>query len=125
MNKVILIGRVTKDIELKTTTTGKSVVSFTLAVNKDYKNANGEYDADFINCVAYEQRAETISRYVRKGDKFAVFGSITTRTYERQDGSTAYVTEIKVDGFEFLESKKKNVEPEYDEFAEFDGDLPV
>lgn len=127
MNKVILIGRVTKDIELKTTTTGKSVVSFTLAVNKDYKNANGGYDADFINCVAYEQRAETISRYVRKGDKFAVFGSITTRTYERQDGSTAYVTEIKVDGFEFLESKKSKAtdeEPDFEDISLEDDDLP-
>lgn len=124
MNKVILIGRVTKDIELKTTRNGKSVVSFTLAVNKDYKNANGEYDADFINCVAYEQRAETISRYVKKGDKFAVFGSINTRSYEREDGSTAYVTEIKVDGFEFLESKKKNdAEPEWEEIS-LDEDLP-
>jgi len=127
MNKVILIGRVTKDIELKTTTSGKSVVTFTLAVNRDYKNADGQYDADFINCVAYEQRAETIHQYVRKGDKFGVIGSINIRTYGKQDGSTAYVTEIKVDGFEFLESKKTQGAVETANFEEIslpDGDLP-
>lgn len=105
MNKVILIGRVTKPIELKTTTSGKSVASFTLAVNKDRKNADGNYDADFINCVAFGQQAETISKYVNKGDKFGVTGKISTRTYEK-NGNKVYVTEIIVDGFEFLESKK-------------------
>lgn len=106
MNKVILIGRVTKEIELKTTTNGKSVASFTLAVNKDYKNADGNYDADFINCVAFGQQAETISKYVHKGDKFGVFGKLNTRTYEK-NGSKVYVTEVIADSFEFLESKKE------------------
>ena len=126
MNKVILIGRVTKDIELKTTTSGKSVATFTLAVNRDYKNADGNYDADFINCVAYEQRAETISKYVRKGDKFGVIGKINTRTYDRQDGSKAYITEVIVESFEFLESKKdKSVDVEVDDFEPVDiDDLP-
>ena len=105
MNKVLLIGRVTKPIELKTTTNGKSVASFTLAVNRDYKNADGNYDADFINCVAYGQQAETISKYVHKGDKFGIIGKLNTRTYEK-NGSKVYVTEVIVDGFEFLESKK-------------------
>ena len=105
MNKVLLIGRVVKPIELKTTTNGKSVASFTLAVNKDYKNADGNYDANFINCVAYGQQAETISKYVRKGDKFGIIGKLNTRTYEK-NGSKVYVTEVIVDGFEFLESKK-------------------
>lgn len=108
MNKAILIGRVTKDIELKTTTSGKSVVQFTLAVNRDYKNAEGNYDADFINCVAFEQRAETISKYVHKGDKFGVIGKISTRTFDKQDGSKGYATEVIVEGFEFLEPKKDN-----------------
>lgn len=127
MNKVFLIGRVTKDIELKTMPNGKSVVNFTLAVNKDYKNAEGGYDADFIDCVAFEQRAETISRYVRKGDRFTVFGNINTRTYKREDGSTAKVFEIKVDGFEFLESKKSKVmdeEPDFEDVSLEDDDLP-
>ena len=106
MNKAILIGRVTKNIEYKTTQSGKPVSVFTLAVNRDYKNTNGEYDADFINCVAYDQKAETINKYVRKGDKFGVIGRISTRTYDKQDGSKGYITEVIVDGFEFLENKK-------------------
>ena len=109
MNKAILIGRVTKPIELKTTTSGKSVVQFTLAVNRDYKNAEGNYDADFINCVAFEQRAETISKYVHKGDKFGIIGKISTRTFDKSDGSKGYATEVIVEGFEFLESKKDSV----------------
>ena len=106
MNRIVLTGRVTKDLELKTTTSGKSVATFTLAVNRDYKNADGNYDADFINCVAFGQQAETICKYVHKGDKFSVTGKLATRNYEKQDGSKVYVTEVNVDGFEFLESKK-------------------
>lgn len=106
MNKTILIGRICKDIELKATTSGKSVVTFTLAVNRDYKNADGNYDADFINCVAFGQQAETIGKYVNKGDKFGVIGKLNTRTYDKKDGSKVYVTEVMVDSFEFLESRK-------------------
>lgn len=132
MNKAILIGRVAKAIELKQTTSGKSVVSFTLAVNKDFKNAEGKYDADFINCVAYGQPAEIISRCVSKGDRFGVVGKINTRTYDKQDGSKGYVTEIKVDEFDFLESKKDKPAESFtnadaDDFETIeipDGDLP-
>ena len=127
MNKVILIGRVTREIELKTTANGKSVASFTLAVNRDYKNADGNYDADFINCVSFGMQAETISKYVHKGDKFGVIGKLNTRTYEKQDGSKAYVTEILVEAFEFIESKKDkpSVDVEADAFENYDdGDLP-
>ena len=127
MNIVTLIGRTTKDIELKITTSGKAVCSFTLAVNKDYKNADGTTDADFIDCVAFEGRAETISKYVHKGDKLAVTGRINTRTYTRQDGSNAKVFEVLVSGFEFLESKKdapkEDVAPNFEEVAD-DDDLP-
>jgi single-strand DNA-binding protein len=131
MNKAILIGRVAKAIELKQTTSGKSVISFTLAVNKDFKNAEGKYDADFINCVAYGQPAEIISRCVSKGDRFGVVGKINTRTYDKQDGSKGYVTEVKVDEFDFLESKKDKPAETFsnttaDDFTEIadDGDLP-
>ena len=120
MNKVVLVGRITKNLELQTTTSGKSVVSFTLAVNRDFKNAEGSYDADFINCVAYEQRAEIISKYVGKGDRLGVSGKIATRNYEK-DGRKVYVTEVLVDGFEFLESKKdKSIDVEVD-----DGFVPI
>lgn len=105
MNKVVLIGRPTKDLELQTTPSGKKVLLFTLAVNREYKNEEGGYDADFINCVAYEQRAELISKYVGKGDRLGVSGKIETKNYEK-DGRKVYVTRVLVDGFEFLESKK-------------------
>ena len=125
MNKSILIGRVTKDIELKSTTSGKYVCTFTLAVNRDYKNADGNYDADFINCVAYGQQAETISKFVNKGDKFGVIGKIATRNYEK-DGSKVYVTEIIVESFDFLESKKDKPteDANTDSFEPYDDDLP-
>ena len=107
MNNWTGIGRLTKDVELRRTASGKAVASFTLAVNKDYKNEQGGYDADFIDCVAFEQKAETISKYVHKGDKFAVVGQLATRSYETKEGKKVKVTEVKVNGFDFLESKKQ------------------
>ena len=133
MNKVILIGRVTKDIERKFTTSNKAVASFTLAVDRDFKNADGNKETDFINCVAFGQQAETISKYVRKGDKFGVIGKLNTRNYEK-NGNKVYITEVIVDSFEFLEGKKDKlaeIEPSFsntgaDDFTEVepDGDLP-
>ena len=130
MNKIILLGRVAKDVELRTTTSGKSVATFTLAVNRDYKNAEGKYDADFIPCVAFEGKAETISKFVQKGDKFCVSGKVQTRNYDKADGSKAYVTEVIVDGFDFIEGKKdkptnSNIDIKYDDFEDIDDeDLP-
>lgn len=110
MNIVTLIGRTTKDIELKQTTSGKSVISFALAVSKDFKKEDGTYDADFIDCVAFDKRAETIAKYVHKGDRLAINGKISTRTYTKKDGSTAKAVEVIVDGFDFLESKKEKTD---------------
>ena len=107
MNIVSLTGRMTKDVELRRTNSGKAVASFTLAVNKDFKNEQGNYDADFIDCVAFEQKAETISQYVHKGDKFGVVGQLATRSYETNEGKKVKVTEVKVEKFDFLESKKQ------------------
>ena len=107
MNNVVLIGRMTKDVELRRTNSGKAVASFTLAVNKDFRNEEGNYDADFIDCVAFEQKAETISKYVHKGDKFAVVGQLATRSYENKEGKKVKVTEVKVTGFDFIENKKQ------------------
>lgn len=125
MNKVILIGRMTKDCELKTTTSGKPVASFTLAVNRDFKNADGKYDADFINCVAFNQQAETISKYVHKGDKFGIVGKQQVRTYDK-NGIKVYVTENIVESFEFLENKKDKptADVEADDYEPYDGDIP-
>ena len=107
MNNVVLIGRMAKDVELRKTNSGKAVASFSLAVSKDYKNEQGNYDADFIDCVAFEGKAETISKYVHKGDKFAVIGQLTTRTYENKEGKKVKVTDVKVEKFDFIESKKQ------------------
>lgn len=124
MNKTILIGRLTKDVELRRTQSGKAVASFTLAVNKDFKNEQGGYDADFIECVAFEQRAETISKYVHKGDRFAVVGSLTTRSYENKEGRKVKVTEVKVTEFDFLENKKQESTSGGWDQLDDDEDLP-
>ena len=127
MNKVILIGRVTKDIDLRTTTTDKSITTFTLAVNRDFKNAEGNYDADFITCVAFDQKAEVISRMVHKGDRFGVVGKLNTRTWDKPDGSKGYATEVIVESFDFLEPKKDsnnapNINVPVDGFEPIDDD---
>ena len=110
MNRFIGIGRVTKDIDLRTTTSGISVASFTLAVNRNYKNDKGEYEADFINCVAYKNLADIISKYVSKGNKLAVEGRLQVRNYDNKEGKKVYVTEVIVDNIDFIESKKETKE---------------
>ena len=127
MNKVILIGRVTKDIDLRTTTTDKSITTFTLAVNRDFKNAEGNYDADFITCVAFDQKAEIISRYIHKGDRIAIVGKLNTRTWDKSDGSKGYATEIIVEAFDFIELKKDKPDAPkanvpFDDFVPIDDD---
>lgn len=106
MNKTILLGRITKDIELKSTTSGKEVCQFTIAINRTYTNQNGEYESDFINCVAYGKTAEVISKYTKKGDRLVVEGRIQTRNYEK-NGNKIYVTEIIVETINFVETKKQ------------------
>lgn len=105
MNKALLIGRITKDVELKHTSNGIPNVVFTLAVNRPYKDAQGITPADFINCVAWRQTAEFMARYVRKGYLLAVEGQIQVRNYTNQQGQTIYVTEIMCDSVENLTPK--------------------
>ena len=124
MNFVAIIGRMTKDVELRRTGTGKAVASFTLAVNKDHKNEQGGYDADFIDCVAFEQRAETISKYVQKGDRFGVVGKLATRSYETKEGKKVKVTEVKVVEFDFLENKKQTDTNDFAPIDVDDAELP-
>lgn len=102
MNNVSLIGRLTKDVEERRTQSGTPVVSFTLAVDRRKK----EDGADFINCIAWDKTAETIAKYVHKGDLFAVTGYIQTRSYEK-DGRMNYMTEVVTTSFQFLERKRK------------------
>lgn len=106
MNKIILTGRLTRDAELRYTTSNVAVSNFSLAVNRDFKNQDGEYEVDFINCVAYRKLAETIAEYTRKGDKLGVDGRLQVRTYDNNEGKKVYVTEVVVNGIEFLEAKK-------------------
>jgi len=105
MNKAILIGNLTKDPELSTTTSGISVTKFTIAISRKFKNAEGEYETDFINCVCWRKTAEFVHQYFKKGQKMAVVGTIQTRTYDAQDGSKRYVTEVVAEEVEFVEKR--------------------
>jgi single-strand DNA-binding protein len=108
MNKVIIIGNNTRDIELKQTSSGTSVAEFIIAVKRSFKSANGEYESDFFNCVAFSKLAETISRYVKKGDKVGIDGRLQTRNYTNKEGRKIYVTEIIFENVEFSQSKKQD-----------------
>ena len=104
MNKAILIGNLTRDPELRTTGSGISVCSFTLAVNRRFTTQQGVREADFIPIVVWRQQAELCARYLTKGRKCAVVGSIQTRSYDAQDGTKRYVTEVVADEVEFIGS---------------------
>lgn len=105
MNKAILIGRLTKDPELRSTSTGRNVCQFSVAVNRTYTNANGEREADFINCVVWDKQAENLAKYQKKGNQIAVEGRIQTRNYDDKDGKKVYVTEILASNISFLDAK--------------------
>ena len=105
MNKVILIGRLTKDPELRTIASGNATTSFTIAVNRNFTNQNGEREADFINCVAWRKQAENVAKYCTKGSQVAVEGRIQTRSYDAPDGTKRYVTEVVADNVTFLGSR--------------------
>ena len=106
MNRVILSGNICQDIELKNTATGKPYINNTVAVKSDYKNANGDYDTTFINIVVWNKTAEFLNNYASKGTKVLVEGRLSTRSYEKQDGTKAHITEVVVDKVELLGAKK-------------------
>ena len=108
MIKVICIGRNTRDVELRQTPSGTSVVEFSVAVNRTFKNANGERESDFFNCIAYNKTAELISKYVNKGDQVGIEGRLQTRNYTNKEGKKVYITEIIVENVEFLQTKKQD-----------------
>src|SRR5690606_26501612 len=107
INTVTLVGRLTKDPELRYTQTGKGVATFTLAVTRPFKNQNGDYEADFINCQTWGKAAENLANYMRKGNKVGVVGRIQTRYYENNQGQKVYVTEVVAEQVTFLESKNE------------------
>lgn len=108
MNKVILIGNLTRDPELRSTPAGASVCSFSIAVNRRFSNSAGEKETDFINIVAWRQLGETCGKYLNKGSKVGVVGELRTRTYEAKDGTKRYVTEVQADEIDFLTPKGGN-----------------
>lgn len=105
LNYSVLLGRITNDLEVKQTTNGTACLTFTVAVDRGFKNANGEYDTDFITCVAWKERAEFIGRYFGKGKMIAVEGQLRSRTYEDKNGTKHYVTELYVDNASFTGEK--------------------
>ena len=132
MNKVLLVGRLTKDVETRTTQNGNVCAQFTVAVDRRFKDANGNRQADFINCVAWKQTAQFIAQYFKKGNRIGLAGSIQTRTYDDQNGNKVYVTEVLVDEAEFVESQQKTapaapqkpIAPNMEDSTELPDDLP-
>lgn len=105
INNSTLVGRLTKDPELRYTGTGIAVTSFTMAVERNYKNAQGERETDFINCVIWREQAEHLANFALKGSLIGITGSIQTRNYENNEGRTIYVTEVVANNFQTLEPK--------------------
>lgn len=110
MNNVSLVGRLTRDPELKYTANNVANATFSIAVNRRFKNAQGEREADFINCVIWRQQAENFANWLRKGMQVSLVGSIQTRNYENNEGRRVYVTEVLVDNFQSLERRDANQE---------------
>ncbi|HAC1158361.1 TPA_asm: single-stranded DNA-binding protein [Listeria monocytogenes] len=110
MNRVVLVGRLTKDPDLRYTPAGAAVATFTLAVNRTFTNQQGEREADFINCVVWRKPAENVANFLKKGSMAGVDGRVQTRNYEGNDGKRVYVTEIVAESVQFLEPKLNAVE---------------
>ena len=106
LNNVVLVGRLTKDAELRYTQSNVAVATFTLAVNRTFKSENGEREADFINCVMWRKQAENLANWAKKGALIGITGRIQTRTYDNQQGQRVYVTEVVAENFQLMESRK-------------------
>lgn len=107
INRTILVGRLTKDPEFRTTPSGVNVANFTLAVNRTFTNSQGEREADFINVVVFRKQAENVNNYLSKGQLAGVDGRIQSRSYENQEGKRVFVTEVVADSVQFLEPKSQ------------------
>lgn len=105
INSVTLVGRLTRDAELRYTPSNQAVATFTLAVNRNFKNQNGDREADFINCVMWRQQAENIANWTQKGMLIGITGRIQTRNYENQQGQRVYVTEVVAETLQVMESR--------------------
>ncbi|HGA2554063.1 TPA: single-stranded DNA-binding protein [Streptococcus agalactiae] len=105
INNIVLVGCMTKDAELRYTPSNQAVATFSLAVNRNFKNQSGEREADFINCVIWRQQAENLANWAKKGALVGITGRIQTRNYENQQGQRIYVTEVVAENFQLLESR--------------------
>src|SRR5690625_3557048 len=105
LNRVVLVGRLTRDPDLRYTASGVAVANFTVAANRPFRNQQGEQEADFINCVVWRKTAENLANYMKKGSMIGVDGRIQSRSYEGQDGKMVYVTEVLAENIQFLESR--------------------
>ncbi|MFI3545134.1 single-stranded DNA-binding protein [Mammaliicoccus sciuri] len=108
INRAVLVGRLTKNPEYRTTPNGIAVTTFTIAINRSFTNQNGERQADFINCVSFKNTAEAVNNYLQKGSLVGIEGRIQTRNYENNEGKRVYVTEVVCDSVQFLEPKSNN-----------------
>ena len=122
MNKVILIGRLVKQPELNTLPTGNQVVQCAIAVQRKFKNQNGEYEADFINFVAFGTTAQLISNYFTKGDRIGLEGRWQRRSYQNKEGVTVYVDEMVVDNIEFLQERRE--QPAQQQYNQYNQAAP-
>lgn len=107
INTVTLVGRLTRDVELRYAESGRAIANFNLAVNRPFKNANGDREADFINVVQFGKGAELTAQYMKKGSQLGLTGRIQTRSYENNEGKRVYVTEVVADQVAFLDSKDR------------------
>ena len=122
MNSCNFVGRLARDPELKTTSGGYELCNFTIAVDRNYKNAQGEYEADFINCTAWRQTAEFVTKWFTKGDPIAVTGSLQIRKYQASDGTDRWASEIQASNVGFVPGKPKGKEDDWRDQA---GAKPV
>lgn len=116
LNRTVLVGRLTRDPDLRYTPNGVAVANFTVAVNRPFSNQEGKQEADFINCVVWRKQAENLANYMSKGSQIGVDGRLQSRTYDDKDGKTVFVTEVVADSVQFLEpksngSKQSNTAP--------------
>lgn len=123
MNKITLIGRMTKDIEIRYTQNQKEVGNFDLAVDRNYRSSNGEHDTDFFKCIAWGNLAKIIKTYTSRGSQIAIEGRVENRKYQANDGTNRYVTEVVVEEIQLLDSKKNYATTEQEEIVQSD-DLP-
>lgn len=113
INRTVLVGRLTKDPELRYTPNGVAVASFTLACDRPFTNQNGDREADFIRCQVWRRTAENVANYLSKGSLAGVDGRIQTRSYDKDDGTKVFISEVVADRVQFLEPKGKNQNQEF------------